>query len=105
MLSVYLTLSVRYLRRRWFYALMIVASIASGVSLLVATRAINQTMTRAAQTATTPLAGTADFIVSNGETPVDRGLAKELGKLPGVEAAHARILQNVTIAEAGGRTV
>src|SRR5436189_4667177 len=97
MFSVYTTLSLRYLRRRWFYALMIVASIASGVSLLVATRAINQTMNRAAQSAATPMSGAVDLILSNGETPVDQKLADEIRNVPGVATAWPRIFENVEL--------
>jgi putative ABC transport system permease protein len=105
MLSLYATLSLRYLRRRWFYALLIVASIASGVSLLVATRAINQTMARAAQTAASPMSGAADFLISNGETPVDEALADELAKVAGVLTARPRIFENVTLPDNGDRVV
>jgi putative ABC transport system permease protein len=105
MLSVYLTLSLRYLRRRWFYALMIVTSIAAGVSLLVATRAINQTMNRAARTAATPLSGAVDLILSNGETPIDQKLVEEVGKIPGVATAWPRIFENVELPDFDNRTV
>src|SRR5436305_1014592 len=104
MLSVYLTLSLRYLRRRWFYALMIIASIASGVCLLVATHAINQTMGRAAQAAATPMAGAVDLILSNGETPIDQALVDEL-KIVGISAASPRIFENVQLPDHGNRTV
>src|SRR4051794_10493208 len=104
MLSVYLTLSLRYLRRRWFYALTIVASIASGVSLLVATRAINQTMSRAAQTAATPMSGAVDFILSNGEAPIDQAVVKDLN-IKGIETAWPRIFENVQLPDFGDRTV
>src|SRR5437868_6816766 len=97
MLSLCATLSLRYLRRRWYYALLIVASIASGVSLLVATRDINQTMARAAQAGATPMSGAADFLVTNGETPVDGKLAEKLAKVPGVLTARPRIFENVDI--------
>src|SRR5438552_4116120 len=97
MLSVYLTLSLRYLRRRWFYALMIVSSIAAGVSLLVATRAINQTMNRAAQTTATPMSGAVDLILTNGETPIDQDLIDKVGKIPGVATAWPRVFENVEL--------
>src|SRR5947199_7440663 len=87
MLSLYRTLSLRYLRRRWFRALLIIASIALGVAMLVATRALNQTMARAATSAANPLAGVADLLVSNGEAAVDAALAREIEKLDGVRAA------------------
>jgi putative ABC transport system permease protein len=102
MLSVYLTLSARYLRRRWFYALLIVASIASGVSLLVATRAINQTMNRAAQAAATPMAGAVDLILTNGET-LDSRIADDL-KIPGIAMISPRIFATVEIPAAGLQT-
>jgi putative ABC transport system permease protein len=105
MLSLYLTLSLRYLRRRWFYALMIVTSIASGVSLLVATRAINQTMNRAAQTAATPLSGAVDLILSNGDTPIDKSLLDEVSKIHGVATAWARVFENVELPQFDNRTV
>jgi putative ABC transport system permease protein len=107
MLSLYATLSLRYLRRRWFYTLLIVASIAAGVSLLVATRAINQTMARAAQNAATPMSGAADFLITNGETPVEQALAEQLAKVPGVVSARPRVFENVTVTvpERGSRTV
>jgi putative ABC transport system permease protein len=91
MLSLYSTLSARYLRRRWFRALLIVASIALGVATLVATRALNETMTRAGLASLNPMAGAADLLVSNGEAPVDVALAGELARAPGVAAALPRV--------------
>ena len=55
MLALYRTLSLRYLGRRWFRALLIVASIALGVATLVATRTLNDTMTRAVLASHNPL--------------------------------------------------
>ena len=94
MLSLYQTLSVRYLRRRWIRALLIVASIALGVTALVATQALNETMTRAGLASLNPLAGTIDLLVSNGESPVDRSLVPEVARVPGVAAALPRIFEN-----------
>ncbi|HYV36042.1 MAG TPA: FtsX-like permease family protein, partial [Gemmataceae bacterium] len=105
MLSVYLTLSLRYLRRRWFYALMIIASIASGVCLLVATRAINQTMSLAAKNATTPMAGAIDLILSNDPTPIDKTLVAEIMQVPGVQQAQPRIFETVKLPDYDNRTV
>jgi putative ABC transport system permease protein len=99
MLSLYQTLSVRYLRRRWLRALLIVASIALGVTTLVATQALNQTMTRAGLSSLNPLAGTADLLVSNGESPVARSLAGELEKVEGVKAAMPRIFENAKLVD------
>jgi putative ABC transport system permease protein len=100
MLSLYSTLSLRYLRRRWLRAVLIVNSIALGVMTLVATRALNQTMTNAGLAMLNPLAGTADLIVSNGEaSPVDRALAAELAKVPGVAVALPRIFKKGKLAD------
>src|SRR5438128_1075050 len=74
MLSVYRTLSWRYLGRRWFRAVLIVAIIALGVATLVATRALNETMNKAGLAAVNPMPGVADLVVSNGELPVASSL-------------------------------
>ena len=105
MLGVYATLSLRYLRRRWFRALLIIASIALGVAMLVATRALNQTMARAAASAANPLAGVADLLVNNGEAAVDTGLASEIASIDGVQAAMPRIFEYVKLPKHGDRTV
>jgi putative ABC transport system permease protein len=103
MLSVYTTLSLRYLRRRWVRASLIVLSIAAGVSMLIATRALNRTMDRAAAAAATPLAAVADLIVTNGDAPVERYLAYDLERVEGVLAAHPRIFARVHLPDLGGR--
>src|SRR5581483_210402 len=99
MLSVFRTLSLRFLSRRWFRALLIVASIALGVGTLIATRALNETMTKAGLAIANPMAGIADFVVSYGEIPIDGALADELVKVPGVKAAHKRIFNTVNLVE------
>jgi putative ABC transport system permease protein len=76
---------------------LIVASIALGVGVLVATRALNQTMSHAALRAANPLAGTADLIISNGDTPISRDLEPELTQLPGVRAVWPRIFEKVRL--------
>src|SRR5471030_1419123 len=91
MLSLYRTLSLRYLSRRWFRALLVVASIMLGVATLVATQALSETMSKATLAAGNPMAGTIDLIVTNGDLPIDRSLADEVRKSPGVKAAHPRI--------------
>src|SRR5262245_10694028 len=92
-LSVYRTLSVRYLLRRWTRAVLIVLSIALGVATVVATRSLNQTMTRAAAH---PLSGTADLIVSNGDSPVEKSLAQD-ARVPGVRRALPLLLGRVQV--------
>src|ERR1043165_2045337 len=91
MLSLYRTLSLRYLSRRWFRALLIVASIMLGVATLVATQALSETMSKAALSSGNPLAGKVDLIITNGEFPIDRDLVNEIKVVPGVKQAHPRI--------------
>jgi putative ABC transport system permease protein len=97
MYSLYRTLSVRYLSRRWFRALLIVASIALGVATLVATRTLNETMANAVVASNNPFAGFVDFIVTNGDLTIDRALAKELTGVPGVQSAQAWIWNNARL--------
>jgi putative ABC transport system permease protein len=97
MLSVYRTLSVRYLSRRWVRALLLVASIALGVATLVATGALNDTMASAVVAANNPLAGLVDLIVTNGELTIGRDLAREVAAVPGVESVQPRVWNNVRL--------
>src|SRR6266851_293866 len=76
MLSLHRTLSLRYLSRRWFRALLVVASIMLGVATLVATEALSETMSKATLAAGNPMAGTIDLIITNQESPIDRSLVK-----------------------------
>src|SRR5712692_5710772 len=95
MVSLYRTLSLRYLEQRWPRAVLVVASIALGVATLVATRALNQSMTEAVRGATAPLAGVADLHVSNGETGVPISLAKELSEIEGVRRVEPVVVGRV----------
>jgi putative ABC transport system permease protein len=105
MFSLYQTLSLRYLARRWVRALLIVASIALGVATLVATRALNETMNQAGTARVNPMPGVADLVVSNGQLPVSSDLAKALVQIPGVQEAWPRIFENVKLPELQNRTV
>src|SRR2546423_10302905 len=105
MLSVYRTLSVRYLSRRWFRAVLIVCSIALGVATLVATLALNATMTKAGLATVNPLAGIADLVVNNGEANVPIELAERLRHVPGVQSANARIFRSVKLPNQDNRSV
>ncbi len=97
MLSLYRTLSLRYLSRRWFRALLVVASIMLGVAILVATQALNETMSKATLASSNPIAGTIDLIVTNGDFPIDRSLTKELEAVKGVKEVHAKIFDQAKI--------
>jgi putative ABC transport system permease protein len=96
-LSVYRTLSLRYLRKRWTRATLIVLSIALGVATVVATCALNHTMTVAAQSATNPLAGFADLLVHNGEAPIERALGKQIAGVPGVRRVSPILVDTVRV--------
>ena len=87
MLSLYRTLSLRYLQQRWSRALLIVLSIALGVATLVATRALNESMRQAVRAAARPLPDNADFYVGNGDSGVRGYLAADLARVPGVRTA------------------
>src|SRR5439155_3687977 len=95
MLSLYRTLSLRYLQQRWPRAALVVASIALGVATLVATRALNQSMTEAVRGATAPLAKVADLHVSNGESGVPISLADDLARIEGVRRVEPMVLGRV----------
>src|SRR5262245_54641272 len=97
MLCVYRTLSLRYLSRRWFRAALMVASIALGVGILVATHALNQTMSRAALAYSNPMAGIVDFVVTNGDLRVPSALVEEIRKVPGVSDASPRVFENAKL--------
>jgi putative ABC transport system permease protein len=97
MLSLYRTLSLRYLSRRWFRALLVVASIMLGVAILVATQALNETMSKATLASSNPIAGTIDLIVTNGDFPIDRKLTKKLEAVKGVKEVHAKIFDQAKI--------
>src|ERR1700692_43683 len=87
MLSLYRTLSLRYLSRRWFRAALVVASIMLGVATLVATQALSETMSKATLASGHPSARTNDFNGPNGEFPNDGSLAKELEAIPKIKEA------------------
>jgi putative ABC transport system permease protein len=105
MWSLYRTLSVRYVSRRWLRAGLIALSVALGVATLVATQALNWTMARAAVFAANPTSGFSDFIIANGELTVPRALEKELSALPGVADVEPRIFDNAFAPQLGDRAV
>jgi putative ABC transport system permease protein len=97
MLSLYRTLSLRYLSRRWFRALLVVMSIMLGVATLVATQALSETMSKATLAAGNPMAGTIDLIITNNESPIDRDLTKAIEKVHGVKEVQAKIFDQVKL--------
>ncbi|HMF20417.1 MAG TPA: FtsX-like permease family protein [Gemmataceae bacterium] len=105
MLSVYRTLSLRYLARRWVRAILIVASIALGVATLVATRALNQTMSTAGLATINPMPGVVDLLISNGEGTISADLAKTLARIPGVQEASPRIFDKIKLPNLDNKSV
>jgi putative ABC transport system permease protein len=104
MLSLYRTLSLSFLRRRWQRALLIVISIALGVAILVATQMLKQSMVQASQTAANPLSGTYDLEVSNSDFGVPRELVDQLrnARIPGVESVRPLVVGRAAVVESGG---
>jgi putative ABC transport system permease protein len=97
MLSMYRTLSLRYLRQRWTRAALIVCSIALGVATLVATLSLNATMDKAVQASANPLAGGADLMVSQGDSFLDGSLADQLARVRGVRAVRPILFREVLL--------
>src|SRR5207247_4102950 len=97
MFSLYRTLSLRYLSRRWFRAALVVASIMLGVATLVATQALSETMSKATVAAGNPMAGTIDLIITNGEAPISRDLVKALQNVKGVKEVNAKIFDQMKL--------
>jgi putative ABC transport system permease protein len=75
----------------------VVASIALGVATLVATRALNQSMTEAVRGSTAPLAGVADLHVINGDSGVRQSLATALAKIEGVRDVEPVVVGRVRL--------
>ncbi|GIW79475.1 MAG: permease [Gemmatales bacterium] len=104
--SLYFTLSQRYLQQRWSRALLVVVSIALGVATLVATRALNASMTTAAEVSARPMAGLADLYVDNGTVGLPLHLADDIRRVPGVEAVLPLLIkQRVVLPQLDNRRV
>jgi putative ABC transport system permease protein len=104
MLALQRSLSLGYLRQHPTRSVLVVLSIALGVSTLVATRLLNQSVNRAAREAVNPLARKADLLVVNAQTGVPRELASELRKadIPGLLDAQPIILGRISVPELDG---
>lgn len=101
MFSVFRTISLRNLGHRWFRSILIVASIALGVGTLVATRSLNDTMTRAGNAVINPMAGFADLIVSNNDLPLPRALIGEMTVVPGVRRVRPLLMDKTVLPDQG----
>lgn len=106
MLSIHQTLSLPYFRLHKARTALIITSIALGVATLVATRALNESMTLAVGQSVTPLAGVADLLVSNGEQGVHDSVLRDLQRspIPGVKYVQPLILDRVALPDLENRT-
>jgi putative ABC transport system permease protein len=106
MLALQRTLTLRYLGQRWTRTLLIILSIALGVSTLVATRALADHLTTAADTAVNPFTEGIDLIVDKGETGVPSELVQEIkSEVPGVDKAEPLVIGRVTVPDLDNRFV
>jgi putative ABC transport system permease protein len=102
------TITFGYLRQRWTRAALIVISIALGVAILVATRALSQNLNKATQSAANPLSGHFHLLVVNGQTGVPLSLVEEIRRakndpngIPEIADAQPLVLGRVAIPELG----
>jgi putative ABC transport system permease protein len=91
------TLNLRHLRRHGVRTVLVLAGIALGVAAWTATRALERSLERSFHSAATPLAGQADFYVSNGDAGVRRELAPRLASIPGVRSVRPVLVQHVLL--------
>src|SRR5262245_1380197 len=105
MFSLYRTLSLRYLTRRWVRTLLVVASIALGVAMLVATQALNQSIAKAGQGAMNPLAAGAALQISNDDAGVHKDVLDLVrqASVPGVRLYAPLVLGRVALPELNNR--
>ena len=103
MISLYRTVSYRFLRLRWSRAALIIVSIMLGVALLVATRVLIQSMQEGTTVTLNPFAHSADLIVMNGETGVPGELADELeeARIAGLERIEPLVIGDAGYAPEG----
>src|SRR5262245_65213721 len=100
LLSLFRTLSLRYLRMRRSRAALITLSIAAGVAMLVSTQLLNQCIDAASSETTTPGADLADLVVTaNRRVRIDH--IKKLRELPGVAAAQPMLIERAILPEFG----
>jgi putative ABC transport system permease protein len=97
MLALYRTLSLRYLRLRWGLNVLVVLSIALGVSIWVATSTLYQSLEQSILVSLNPMAGIADLHISNGDAGVPLSLAARVAAIPGVRSARPLVVESVRV--------
>jgi putative ABC transport system permease protein len=105
MLTLFRTLGLRALSKRWGRSLLVTLSIALGVATLVSSQLLNGTITAAVTDSLQPLKGVAELTVANGDAGVRRDLAARLRKVSGVKAALPLVVERVTLPDADNRSV
>src|SRR5438552_17121154 len=100
MLSLFQTLSLRYLTKHWSRSVLVVISIALGVATWVATDCLSRAMDTSLRQAVTPLPSTgADLYVTNSASEgLDGGLVDRVQAVPGVKRVQPLLIQKVTVA-------
>lgn len=107
MFALHRTLSFAYLKQRWPRTTLIILTIALGVAILVATRALNNSLKTSARNALNPMSGIADLVVVNGQTGMPFGVVEQLekAKIEGVKDLHALVLSRVAVPELENKTI
>src|SRR5262249_24484241 len=102
-----LLLSSRYLGRRRLRTLLVVASIALGVATLVATRALNASLGKAAEGAVTPWSAASDLVGLNGQAGVPAEAVRKIADagLAEVREVQPVVLVRVALPDLGNRPV
>src|SRR5262249_924981 len=96
MLSLYRTLSLRYLKRRRGRALLIIFCIAVGVAAWTATSPLIPSLKRESRQAGIPLWGAADLYVTTGNgVPLE--LREPIAQVPGVALVRPLIIHHVAL--------
>jgi putative ABC transport system permease protein len=97
MLSLYQTLSLRYLRLRWGLNALVVLSIGLGVSVWVATSALYLSLEQSVLVSVNPMAGVVDLMVSNSDAGLPHSLGKKLADVPGVKTVRPLVVDSVRV--------
>lgn len=102
LLSLFRTLSSRYLGHRWDRAGLVMVSISLGVAMLVSTQLLNDCLDNAVRESTSPGTEIADLVVSANRN-VRLDLAPKLRKLQGVQSVQPLAIERVLLPEFDNR--
>jgi putative ABC transport system permease protein len=104
MFTLFRSLTVRYVRRRWQLALLVVLSIGVGVATIVSTRLLNQCVDAAAMDTTIPV-DVADLYATTGEQGVEWSVVDRLkaAHIPGVRRVEPFVYLRVELPQLPNR--